>query len=374
MARNQANLRFDFLKGLRGSSKDAKILYTALLIEPTVNQAGIGALRERYWAKEAELTRAEVDQALRELDDGDWVLVDEDTEEILVRTIVRRDGVAEKPALLWAACRAALMVRSPRLRKALAAELRKLPPKPPPTVMKNGRLYEHPDPHATADEIDPPTGPKPPAREPSPNGSGMVPEHSKTTVPEPSGNHSTTMPAPTSHHPERVTGEPFENHSRIDGSCGGGSGGSYPSSLVATQVEFSASRARPRTRTLAQARARTPTRARAAEAEQLIATWRAEHTPRYTDTTYRQMLDQVTAQLADGGTPDYCLAALRDWDTRSRAAPGLFPRLYDDAVRAARNPHTDSTTDQRVRAALELAQRLHTREQQPQLRVIEGSA
>lgn len=201
MGRSQANLKLDVFDGLRGLSKDAKLLYFALLVEPTVNQAGVGALRERRWAKDTELTATEVGKALQELDAKYYVLVDEDTEEVLVRTIIRRDGVAEQPNLLWAACRAAPLLRSVRLRRVLAAELRKLPPKPPPTQGKNGRLYEHPDPHATADAIDP-------APSPDPTLEGF--DNGSQTVVEPFSNPSKT--------------EGFEKGSRTPG--GGGGGGS----------------------------------------------------------------------------------------------------------------------------------------------------
>jgi hypothetical protein len=214
MGRSQANLKLDVFEGLRGLSKDAKLLYFALLVEPTVNQAGIGALRERLWAKDVELTAAETEKALRELDGKRYVLVDYDTEEVLVRTLIRNDGVAEKPNLLRAACRAAVLLGSPRLRVVLAEELRKLPPKPEPTVGKNGQLYEHPDPHATAALIDPSGGPDDPAREPIANGSA--------TVPEPTGlNGSRTVREP-------FNGEPFANLSRTYGGGGGGGGGGNP--------------------------------------------------------------------------------------------------------------------------------------------------
>lgn len=202
MARSQANLRLNVFEGLRGLTREGKLLYIAVLVEPTINQAGIGALRERRWAKDLELTLAEIEKAMQELDERRFVLFDADTEEILIRTLIRNDGVADKPNLLWAACRAAVLVSSPRLRVVLAEELRKLPPKPAATVGKNGRAYEHPDPHATADQIDPTGGPDDPRREPTSNGS--------RTIVEP------------------FESEPFENHSRTTGGGGGGGGVSSP--------------------------------------------------------------------------------------------------------------------------------------------------
>lgn len=213
MARTQANLKFGVFDGLRGLSVEAKILYFALLVEPTINQAGIGALRERRWARDTELPLDALDKALRELDEKRYVLVDEDTDEILIRTLIRNDGVAEKPNLLWAACRAALMLKSPRLREALASELRRLPSKPAPTVGKNGRSYEHPDPHATADAIDPEGPPKRPGPEPSSNGSTAA---------------GASPDAESSSNGSRTVQQAATNRSRTTGG-GGGGGGESPS-------------------------------------------------------------------------------------------------------------------------------------------------
>lgn len=207
MARSEARLHFDVMEGLRGLSKDAKLLYMgALLVEPTVNQAGIGALRERRWAKETELSPEETQRALGELDAGRFAFVDYDTEEIFVRTIIRRDKVAERPNVLWAACRVAEQVKSPRLRHELAKELRKLPPKPPDKPTKAGGVFVHPDPHAVADRIDP--GPL--AGHPQPNCSATV-------------------------------GEPFDNLSanRSRTTNGGGGGGGEGSTPVATSDQRS---------------------------------------------------------------------------------------------------------------------------------------
>lgn len=211
MPRSQANLKFGVFDGLRGLSTEAKILYVALLVEPTINQAGVGALRERRWARDTELTVPELDKALRELDEKRYVLVDADTDEVLIRTLIRNDGVAGKPNLLWAACRAALLLESPRLREALASELRRLPPKPAPTVGKNGRIYEHADPHATADAIDPEGPPKRPGPEPSANGST---DPRGLPVVEPQSNGSGTVQ------------QAATNDSRTPGGGGGGGGGS----------------------------------------------------------------------------------------------------------------------------------------------------
>lgn len=162
MARSEARLQFGMWRsGLDGATSQAKLLYCVLLTEPTLNHCGVGAIRMSRWAKDAGFTMAETEKALGELSDGQWVLLDEDTEEVFVRTLIRNDGVADQPYVLKGALREALMTVSPRLRVALAAELRRLPPRKPDGVSKSGRKVTYPDPHETADVLDPPHDPKP---------------------------------------------------------------------------------------------------------------------------------------------------------------------------------------------------------------------
>lgn len=211
MGRSQANLHFGIFDGLLGLSLEAKLLYFRLLVEDTVNQAGIGALRMSLWARKIELSQGATEKALQELDENRFVFVDYDTEQILIRTLIRRDGVADVPNVLWAACRAALQLQSPRLRRELAAELRKLPPKPADKVNeKTGRSYVYPDPHGTADAIDP--GPdSTPGSHPTSHRE-PIDEISSASHPDPISNGD-----PISH--------PIDMCSRTPGGGGGGGGG-----------------------------------------------------------------------------------------------------------------------------------------------------
>lgn len=168
MARSEARLQFGIWReGLADVSPHAKLLYCVLLTEPTVNAAGVGAWRLSRWMRNASLSDGETVKALEELTAGDprtaRVVVDEDTEEVLVRTIIRHDGTAEMPYVLKGAIAVALRTASPLLRWVLAQELRKLSPKKPDMVSpKSGRLIVYPDPHAAAEELDPGHSPSPP--------------------------------------------------------------------------------------------------------------------------------------------------------------------------------------------------------------------
>lgn len=179
MARSEARLQFGIWRdGLDGLSPHAKLLYVVLLTEPTVNHAGVGAVRVALWARNANLTVAETQKALAELVDGTYVLMDDETEEVFVRTMIRNDGVWKQPYVLKGALQEALLTTSRFLRRALAGELRKLPPRQPDGVSKAGRPVIYPDPHAAADVLDPQDSP-PPVRKPSPDPSETLSEGSQ---------------------------------------------------------------------------------------------------------------------------------------------------------------------------------------------------
>lgn len=183
MARTEARLHIDLWReGLDGLGPHAKLMYCVLLTEPTLNLAGVGAVRVSRWARNASLTDREAAKALGELVDGGWIVVDEDTEEVLVRTLIRNDGIVKQPYMLKGALAQAVVTKSGRLRGVLAGELRKLPPRKPDAVSgKTGRTVKYPDPHAVADELDPRGSVPPPERVSTPS------ENPSETLFEPSG-------------------------------------------------------------------------------------------------------------------------------------------------------------------------------------------
>lgn len=144
-------------------------LYERLLSDKAMNHAGvIIGLTYRRWARSAkDITAADVEKYMQELATARFVVIDEDTEEVLVRALVRRDGIADQPNILKAALNDARQASGLAIRSALASELRRLPPKRPDTVRMN-----YPDPHAVAAEIDPEGGAGPFPGKPSEEASG----------------------------------------------------------------------------------------------------------------------------------------------------------------------------------------------------------
>ncbi len=135
----------------RDLTVDAQWTYQRLLSDSSRNHAGVLALTRKRWiGSAAGMTAERLDAALGELADAHFVVMDEDTEEVLVRSYMRHNDVAAQPNVLKAALRQAKGVESLVLRAALAHELRLLPAKPEDTA----RMV-HADPHAVAEEIDP---------------------------------------------------------------------------------------------------------------------------------------------------------------------------------------------------------------------------
>ena len=104
-------------------------LYFLLVSQSSLNYAGKVDLTVARWARYApDTTTADIRESLGRLHDCRFVLVDLETEEALVRTFIRNDGLWSNVRMLRVAVREAHQVQSKALRQALAEELAKLPP------------------------------------------------------------------------------------------------------------------------------------------------------------------------------------------------------------------------------------------------------
>lgn len=118
-------------------------MYFFLLSQRDLSFCGVLGLRMRRWARSARgLTAAQVEEDLEGLTQPfrqglaegcseepgrPLVVVDEDTEEVFVRSLIRHDGIWKIPNLLKAAREAATLVESRTILAELLAELRRLP-------------------------------------------------------------------------------------------------------------------------------------------------------------------------------------------------------------------------------------------------------
>lgn len=108
---------------------DPQRLYMFLVSQPDLSHAGLMPLRIRRWAASAADWKPEtVRDALSILEAARYVVVDEDTEELLIRTFVRNDGVHKQPKVMVRMGEDARQMMSPKLRAVFGEEMRKLPP------------------------------------------------------------------------------------------------------------------------------------------------------------------------------------------------------------------------------------------------------
>lgn len=103
-------------------------LYLFLLSQPDLSHAGLVPMRVNRWAKKVRHgTRDTVMADLGDLTDTRFLVLDEDTEEVLIRTFVRNDGVYKQPKVMLRLREDARQIESPKLRAAFRAELDRLP-------------------------------------------------------------------------------------------------------------------------------------------------------------------------------------------------------------------------------------------------------
>lgn len=129
MARSEARITVDIWDDddFLALSPGAQRMFMFLVSQRDIAHTGVIALRERRWARRARgMTREDVVEALAELAAGRFVVIDEDTEELLVRSLMRRDKVYRQPNVLCSARDHLALVESRVLLAELAAELRRI--------------------------------------------------------------------------------------------------------------------------------------------------------------------------------------------------------------------------------------------------------
>ena len=105
---------------------DARLMYVFLLSQPDLDHAGVIPLRIRRWSRSLGLSTGEVEKMLSDLDGGRFAVIDWDTEELLVRSLIRRDEVWRQPNVFKSAATSAAGCESARIKSAILDELRRL--------------------------------------------------------------------------------------------------------------------------------------------------------------------------------------------------------------------------------------------------------
>lgn len=129
LAREHANLRLDMWgdEDWRALSMPAQWLYELLLTHPKTNRAGVCDWRPKRLAPLARgVSAADVRAMSVELEAGFFIVTDDDTEEVLVRSYVKHDGVMKQPNMAVTMANDWTGIASERLRRVVAFEVQKL--------------------------------------------------------------------------------------------------------------------------------------------------------------------------------------------------------------------------------------------------------
>jgi hypothetical protein len=108
-------------------SSDAQRTYFMLFTQPDITACGTLALTLKRWKRTLrEKDRDSLEPALAELAEHRFIVIDKDTEELLVRTFVKHDGGYKHAKRVLAVIAYAEAIRSQSIRNRLAIELLKL--------------------------------------------------------------------------------------------------------------------------------------------------------------------------------------------------------------------------------------------------------
>lgn len=195
MAREYARVKIGIWADaeFRRLSADGQGMYFLLITSPTMNLCGVADWRpKRLAALTADRTAADVERAVEELSEAGYVVVDDDTEEILVRSFVRHDGVIKTPNIAMSMAKDYAGVASEMLRGVIVHELLRLRSEEP--SMKSWAVASDVLEGPSINPSDIPSfkaSGNPSAMASPPKGSGMA-----LAIPSGNGSH---IPQPTTH-------------------------------------------------------------------------------------------------------------------------------------------------------------------------------
>lgn len=129
MARDHARIRLDIWvdEDFVALPSTSQWLYIRLLTSGELSYCGVADWRPgRIAASAVDLTAADVEMFAQPLEDGHFIITDRATEEVLVRSFVKHDGLMDKWNLAAAMAREFTAIASQPIRGVVAHELGRL--------------------------------------------------------------------------------------------------------------------------------------------------------------------------------------------------------------------------------------------------------
>lgn len=186
MARSYAKLLTSIWRDgdFRALDQAAQWLYLLLISQPDVSAAGVLPIRFSKWARMASDTDVDgIEAAFERLIAGRFVIIDETTEEALIRSFIRHDGGANHPNFHKAIVTAIANIESGALQTVAGAELDNAAGNKPSEPHPNGiRTLSERERHSSS-------------QQPAPSASTSSQQPAAVDTPSPNGS-----PAPTNDH------------------------------------------------------------------------------------------------------------------------------------------------------------------------------
>lgn len=129
MARDHARLLVSTWgdSDFKALSSNAQRLYWLIVSQHDLSPAGVLTYAPARWATfSADSTKASISRAVRELVERRYLMLDESTEEIWVRSHIRHDGGMKVPNVAVGIARAYARIVSPAIREGFLSEIRRL--------------------------------------------------------------------------------------------------------------------------------------------------------------------------------------------------------------------------------------------------------
>lgn len=129
MARDRANINTNIWTDThwRQLTRDQQWLYKLILTHPELSYAGVSDWRPgRLMQFSAGTSRQEIERIGAELQAERFILIDDDTEEVLIRSFLRHDGLLKNPKITISMVNAYGAIASNNIREAFIFELKRL--------------------------------------------------------------------------------------------------------------------------------------------------------------------------------------------------------------------------------------------------------
>lgn len=129
MARDRANINTGIWTDdeFIDITRDEQWLYFLLMTDPQLSYAGVTDWRPgRLAQRSSDTTKDDIEQAGARLQAGRYIFIDEETEEVLIRSFLRHDGLLKQPRLGVSMFNAYGSIASKDIRKVVIHELKRL--------------------------------------------------------------------------------------------------------------------------------------------------------------------------------------------------------------------------------------------------------